>query len=234
MWIQNAPHLFGIVPLQHPQSCELILQRERDKGGQTETNEALANICVPSRILWAHHRIRLLPTSDQGCRGSVCVFVNVVKKWTTGRWSIQWSEGGGGWGCRTAVENCNNSLRHLCCDGVTGISLTPSSVPLIALYFMYLHSWRCKGTAHNTPSLWLAGGAGLHAGVIDDYGTTASGIMLAEAIYKQKQSLCCCQLQCILPFLSQTPLERAPHSGSNVIFYWETIIPHIEMAKESY
>lgn len=130
--------------------------------------------------------------------------------------------------------NCHNSLHHLCRDGVTGISLTPSSVPLTTLYFMYLHCWRCKGTAHTAPSLWLAGEASLGAGMIDDYGTTASGIMLAGAIYKQKHSLCLCQLQRILPFLSQTPLERAQHSGSNVIFYWESTIPHIEMAKESY
>lgn len=68
-------------------------------------------------------------------------------------------------------------------------------------------------------------------GVIDDYGTTASGIMLARAIYKQKHGLCLCQLWRILPFLSQTLLERAFHSGSNVIFYWESTVPRIEMAK---
>lgn len=113
-------------------------------------------------------------------------------------------------------------------------SLTPSSVLLTTLYFMYLHSWRCKGTACSAPSLWWTTEVGPWAEVIDGYGTTASGIMLAGVIYKQKHRLCLCQLQCILPFLSQTPLEKALQSGSNVIFYWKSTFPHIKMVKESY
>lgn len=90
---------------------------------------------------------------------------------------------------------------------------------------------------HSSRRTFLSGEqekSALCAGVIDDYGTTASGIMPAGAIYKQKHGRCLCQLRRILPFLSQTPLERALHSGSNVIFYWESTIPHIEMAEESY
>lgn len=37
------------------------------------------------------------------------------------------------------------------------------------------------------------------AGVIDDYGTTASGIMLARAIYKQKHGLCLCYITILIP-----------------------------------
>ena len=128
-------------------------------------------------------------------------------------------------GFKQPWRSCHNSLHH------NTPPLTPSSVPLTTLYFMYLHSWRWKGTAQSAPSLWWEGEADPCAGVIDDYGTTASGIMLAGAIYKQKHSLCFCQLQRILPFLSQTPLQGALHSGSNVIFYWESTIPHTEMAR---
>lgn len=37
------------------------------------------------------------------------------------------------------------------------------------------------------------------AGVIDDYGTTASGIILARAIYKQKHGLCLCHITILIP-----------------------------------
>lgn len=36
-------------------------------------------------------------------------------------------------------------------------------------------------------------------GVIDDYGTSESGIMLARAIYKQKHALCLCHITILIP-----------------------------------
>lgn len=192
-----------------------------------------------SHILRAHHMINLPPASDHGCWGSARVRLSECER----RWSEMVDVGacndpkedekkGFEWG--EAAITLSITPSQPTPPPPAHFSLAPKAVPLTLLYFMYLHSWRCKGTARRAPSLWWAGEAGLCAGVIDDYGTTASGIMLAGAIYKQKHGLCLCQLWRILPFLSQTPLERALHSGSNVIFYWGSTIPHIEMAKESY
>lgn len=44
-------------------------------------------------------------------------------------------------------------------------------------------------------------------GVIDDHGMNGGLLMPVAAIYKQKHRPRFCQLWCILPFLSQTPLE---------------------------
>jgi len=156
----------------------------------------------------------------------VCVCKCVEEgNWWTSVHVMTWRRGGEG-----GSESCHNSLHHQ----------TRNSPPTTnnshhgPTHSLYLNSPRCQGAARSLPSLWLAAEAGPRAGVIDDYGTTASGIMLAGAIYKQKHSPCLCQLQRISPFLSQAPLEKAVQSGSNVIFfYWKSTIPHIEMPQES-
>lgn len=127
--------------------------------------------------------------------------------------------------------SCHNSLHHRTGSPQPPTLPAPSRSPCSTLCTCTVGGARAQLTVHLPPGEQEKPAC---PRVIDYYGTTASGIMLAGAIYKQKHSVCLCQLQRILPFLSQIPLERARHRGSNVIFYWESTIPHIEMAKESY
>lgn len=221
---QNGPHhLFGIVPLQHPQSLlAKLLERKRWRQLERQIKPE------QTRCVWpVQHPPStshpLLFRDAEGVNVSVSHCVEEAKWWMLAHVMTsrrRWVFSGQG---EAAITHYTPPQ----------LSPTHSSVPFTKLYFMYLHRWRCKGTAHSAPPPWWAGEASLRG---SDWWlwTTASGIMLAGAIYKQKHGLCLCRLWRILPFLSQTLLERALHSGSNVIFYWESTIPRIEMAKESY